>query len=188
MNTKITKNISSFIAFVIASLLVCTTLALSMFNSNMLNNQGEIISTGIIEPVKYAGYGLLATLTLLVTNNKAWIYSFIILLLIAQTSLVQFCNYTYSIGIIGFIEIELTSLILLIIHIRCNDQVLRLLFPKNKTPALNKNIIDEKLIFHFKWKFQNKTKDQLLSIIDKNELVPEAIEASKRLLNEKHTK
>lgn len=106
------------------------------------------------------------------------------MLVVALTPLIQFYSQTFSFGI-GIIQFELTALGLLIFHLGLNNEVLRDTLDFFKTSETEKEENNERKIESFQRKFASKDKTELEKIVDENFLVPEAVEAARRLLKEK---
>ena len=93
---------------------------------------------------------------------------------------------------IGFIRLEFFSLTLLISHLLLNKDIIRVASQKLE-PSQESRIKEEELkethfektVSRFEGKFSAKEKDELEIIISENRLVPEAVEAAKRLLKNK---
>lgn len=170
----------------IATLLVVTSIIQVLKIPNIINSKGETVRYLLIDSIQYASLGLIIVLIFIIQRKNYWKHSFSILLLISITPLIQFYPQTFYFGI-GFIDIEITSLGLLIFHLILNQEVLTDSLNLFKTTEQEKEEKKERQIEHFLRKFISKEKKELEKIVHENFLVPEAIEAAKQLLKEKQS-
>jgi len=138
----------------------------------------------MVDSVLYAGFGLVIVLTLILVNKPAWKYAFAVLTILAFTPWISFYTYTFSFGI-GFISFEATALSLLIFHLILNQEVFQsfktIIKPKPESQE-SKQSKFESSVNGFETRFSKKSTDELRNIVEQNSLVPEAVEAAKRLL------
>lgn len=178
------QEIIKLIPFVIASLLVVISIILVLMIPNTVNDKDEIVRYVVSDSILYASFGLIIVLIFIVQRKNYWKHAFGILLIIALTPLIQFYSQTFSFGI-GIIQFDLTALGLLIFHVALNKEVLRDTLDSFKTSETEKEENKELQIENFERKFASKDKSELQRIVNENFLVPEAVEAARRLLKEK---
>jgi len=182
------KNISQLIPFGIAIIFVLIHVIQVLTTSSYLNENGEIVSYSVVDSVQYASIGLVVTLILVILKKNIWKYVFLVLILLSFTGLVQFYNRTFSIGI-GPLIIEMTALGLLIFHLVLNPDItpkIKLnLEPSEKNLQKKKELKKEQFensVNRFEGKFKSKQKKELERIVNEKTLIPEAVEAARRLL------
>jgi hypothetical protein len=178
------KKIGQLIAFIIATILTLTHIIEVLLKPSYVNADGETVTYNVVDSVFYGSIGLGITLILIMLNKNAWKYTFTLLLILAFTPFIGFYNRTFSFGI-GIIEFELTVLSLLILHLLANPDILHQIktFVKTKDSSIESPSDKfESTVKLFETKFQNKSTIELEKILNNNLLVPEAIEAARRLL------
>ena len=181
------KELPKLIPFGIASFLVLMHGVEMLLKPDYVNEDGETVYYRVIDSVQYAGLGLLIVLALILLKKPVWKYVFSVLTILALTPLINFFNYTLVLGI-GIIQFEATALGLLMLHFAFNPDVFsafKSLFKPNEETEEERTNRFEQSVHRFEIKFQKKSKEQLESIVAENFLVPEAIEAAKRLLQVK---
>jgi hypothetical protein len=178
------QEIFKLIPFGIATLLVLISVIQVLMIPNTINDKGETVRYVVSDSILYASFGLIIVLIFIIQRKNYWKHAFGVLLIIALTPLIQFNSRTFSFGI-GFIQFEITALGLLIFHLALNKEVLRDTLDFFKTSETEKEENKERQIESFQRKFASKDKNELERIVNENFLVPEAVEAAKRLLNEK---
>ena len=183
------KNLIEYTAFGIAMMLTLAHIAEVMFTPSFINKVGEKVSISIVDSILYAAFGLIITLIFIILKQKYWKYVFLVLILLAFSTLINFYSRTLSIGI-GFVQIEFTALALLILHLGTNPGIissfLNLFEPSERNLREREKVRlnqFEIMVKNFERKFEPKNKKQLEIIVQENKLIPEAIEAAKRLLN-----
>ena len=175
-------------SFGIASLLTLVSIISVLTKNTSINENGEVQRYQVINPVIYAAVGLIIVLVLLVVKIKLWKYLFAILVLLALFGVLQFHYYVIHFGIEGLISIELTAIILLGLHLYFNPEIL---YKRNFSPEeiekqnQKKQENDEKSISSFMLRFDSKSEYELKQIVQEEKYVPDAIEAAKRLLENK---
>ncbi|MEQ9426782.1 MAG: hypothetical protein RJQ09_20330 [Cyclobacteriaceae bacterium] len=158
----------------------------TILKQDYTNEEGDFVSHTISTSVQLTGFGLLIVLALIIMNQPLWKYAFTVLAMLALTQWFNFYNYTFSFGI-GFIQFELTALTLLTIHIMLNKEVFNSFKAFFKSVPEAKELKNEKFeasVEGFKVRFQGKSTQELNSILTERTLVPEAIEAARRLLKD----
>ena len=183
------KKILSLIPFAIAAIFVLTHLIQTWTIPSTITLDGEITSYSIIDSVFYASIGLVVTFVLILFKQEYWKFIFLGLILLSFTSVIQFYNYTFTVSC-GSLNIELTALGLLILHLVLNPDIIPSIKTKLKPSEETLKKRDELKVAHtesmikkFVQKFESKSQEELEGIVSKNELIPEALEAAKRLLN-----
>jgi len=178
------KELPKLIPFGIASILVLTHVIQTLLKPGYVNADGNEVTYAVSDSVMFCGFGLLIVLTLILLNKQVWTYIFTILTLLAFTPWISFYNQTFSFGI-GIISFEVTALSLLIFHLALNPEVFQS-FKASITPKPeseeSKQAEFESSVLRFENKFEGKSCAELQRMLSQNELVPEAIEAAKRLL------
>jgi hypothetical protein len=182
------KKLSQLIPFGVAVMLVLIHVIQVLTTASYLNENGETGSYSIVDTVQYASIGLAITLILIILKKDIWKYMFLILILLSFTGLIQFYNQTFSIGI-GPLSLEMTALGLLIFHLAMNPDIISKIKLKlepseeslKKKEELKKKQF-ENSVNRFEGKFKSKQKNELERIVNENSLIPEAVEAARRLL------
>lgn len=118
------KELIKRIPFLIAFILVLISIIQVLMSPDSFNEDGETISYTLNDSILYASFGLIMVLILIIIKNNYWKHAFGILLIIALTSFIEFFSQTLSIEI-GFLNFELTALVLLILHLFLNKEVLK---------------------------------------------------------------
>jgi len=123
-------------------------------------------------------------------KRKAGVIFTLCIILLSVIGLISFYPIKYEIGIsVGwvFLGFEVISLIIAAIHYYTNYEDLGWLFKDILRPS-NERLLAEsrRRIDGFKSRFSNKSVEELERILKLNELVPEAIQASRELLKEKN--
>ena len=180
------KKFIKIIPFGIAVSLVLISIIKIKLIPNLVIDKNETVETiryVLNDSILYASIGLLIILIFMIQRKKYWKHLFGILLIAALTPFIQFYNQTFSLRI-GIISIEFISFGLLIFHLSLNKEVIidSLEFFKKNEVEIEEN--REKKVERFVEKFASKKKSELEKIIEENFLVPEAIEAAKRLLEQ----
>ncbi|WP_420578050.1 hypothetical protein [Ekhidna sp.] len=178
------KELPKLIPFGIASILVLTHAFQTLLTPGYVNEEGNEVTYVMADSVLYAGFGLAIVLTLILVNKPAWKYAFAILTVSTFTPWISFYNRTFSFGI-GFISFELTALTLLILHLILNPEVFatfRTSFGIEPETEESKERKYELSVKGFERRFDNKSTEELTNIVEQNSLVPEAVEAAKRIL------
>ena len=103
--------------FKLSSFIIALTLVL--FHIIQVSISRYSITTSVL----YGGIGLLFCLILILLKQSYWKFVFLGLIIISFSEYVNFYNQTHSIGI-NSLEIELTPLILFLIHIAVNPELL----------------------------------------------------------------
>lgn len=167
------KKLTQLIPFGVAVILVLIHVIQVLTTASYLNENGEMVSYSVVDTVQYASIGLAITL---------------ILILLSFTGLIQFYNQTFSIGI-GPLSLEMTALGLLIFHLAMNPDIITKIKLKlelseeslKKNEELKKEQF-ENSVNRFEGKFKSKQKSELERIVNENSLIPEAVEAARRIL------
>lgn len=182
-NMNIKKSIQ-FIPLGIASLLA---ILYFIENNFMVNSDGiEKLGSSISIDIKYlfSFCGLLVTIVLAVLKIDYWKHIFSFILFSAVVHLTQFYHTTFYVSI-GFLSIEISSLVLLIAHLKLNKSLIgdiQSFFKKSEEEEEQSN---EFKIQFFERKYSNIHSDELKMMINQNNLVPEAIEAARRLIEKR---
>ena len=106
------------------------------------------------------------------------------LILLSFKGIIQFYSKSFWIGF-GNIRIDLNALFLLVTHLIFNKEIIHETQDLFKDNEVDKVESKEALINNFQKKFALKKRVELERIIEENQLIPEALEAAKRLLKEK---
>ena len=178
------KEIFKLIPFGIGSVLVLTHVIQTLLTPGYVNEEGVPVTYSVIDSVLYAGFGLGIVLTLILVNKPVWKYVFAILTILAFTPWISFYSYTFSFGI-GLFSFDAIGLGLLIFHLILNPEVFesfkKILRPDPESEE-SKQSKFESSVTGFETRFNKKSTNELRSIVEENSLVPEAVEAAKRLL------
>ncbi|GAB5526195.1 MAG: hypothetical protein Roseis2KO_40670 [Roseivirga sp.] len=168
------KELPGLIPFLIASSLVLTHVVGVLLTPDHL----------VIDGVKYAGFGLLVALVLILLKKSIWKYFFAALMVLALTPLMSLYHHELSLSILG-IYFELKTLGLLILHCVLNREII----PTFKLPVKIKEDKTEQrkaefeaAVEGFVIRFRNKSHQELESMLGDTSLVPAATEAARRLL------
>jgi len=182
------KNLLQFIPFGVAIILVLIHVIQVLTTSSYLNENGETVSYSVVDTVQYGSIGLAITLILIFLKKNIWKYVFLTLILLSFTGLIQFYNQTFSIGI-GPLSLEMTALGLLIFHLAMNPDIISKiklnLEPSQESLQKKEELKKEQFensVNRFEEKFKSKQKNELERIVNENTLIPEAVEAARRLL------
>lgn len=182
------KKITQLIPFGLAIILVLTDVIRVLTTARFLDENGEVYYYSILDSVLYASIGLGITLIFILLKKNFWKYVFLGLILLSFTEFIQFYSTTFTIGI-GSLSFELTSLGLLILHLAMNSDIISSI--KLKLGTSEESIKEkeelkaeqfEASVNRFIGKFDSKQKTELERIVNENSLIPEAIEAARRLL------
>ncbi|UXP31191.1 hypothetical protein N6H18_12615 [Reichenbachiella agarivorans] len=178
------KELVKLIPFGIACILFLTYAIQVLLMPSHINEEGNEVTYSMVDSVKYAGFGLAIVLTLILVKKPVWKYAFAILTILAFSEYINFYPNTFSFGI-GIISFELTALSLLIFHLALNPEVFQsfkgFIKPKPESEE-SKESKFESAVNGFETRFNKKSTDELRNIVEQNSLVPEAVEAAKRLL------
>lgn len=178
------KELPKLIPFGIACILFLTYVIQVLLIPSHLNEEGNEVIYSMVDSVKYAGFGLAIVLTLILVNKPVWKYVFAILTIMAFSEYINFYPNTFSFGI-GFISFEVTALSLLIFHLVLNPEVFQSFKGFIKPKPESEDSIQSKFesaVNSFETRFSTKSTNELQNIVEQNSLVPEAVEAAKRLL------
>lgn len=167
-----------------ALILVLLHIVQTLIRSGHVDADGNEVPYVVSDSVQSAGLGLVLILALIIVNKSTWKYAFAILLVFALTPWISFYHHTFSLGI-GFIHIEVTALGILILHLIVNPDIFMsfksLLKPKPKSEE-EKQAQFEASMNGFERRLNKKSTTEIKKIIEQNSLIPEAIEAVKRLI------
>ncbi|WP_044205421.1 hypothetical protein [Flammeovirga sp. OC4] len=179
-----TKESIKYIPLGIATLLTIPYFIENTFFQNLLLENDSNIHFSYYAKNFLSYVGLLISILLILLKSEYWKHAFAILLLAGIFHLVQIYHLIFSIEI-GFINIDITSLLLLIGHIKVNPSLaekIRPILKKNEKQQLQSN---EFKIQFFEKKFEKNDIFELRVIVQENTLIPEAIEAAKRVIRKK---
>ena len=152
---------------------------------------GNVITKRVLsDQVIYSGYILafVAALAILV-KGVFWKILLLLFLCCSLVGIVAFTEHIFMLGI-GGLKIRIFPLSLLLLHLILNQDMLPFL---SRSPGFDEEIVlqtqddtptPEKIAF-FEKKFETKSTEDLVAIIELNELVPEAILASKNILEKR---
>jgi len=163
-------------------LIIATTLVLmSAFNVLMSNlaEMREGVSYGIHFSVEYGALALLIVWLSIILKRNIWIYVFLLALIASFFPLVSFHSLNLSVSF-GSIKFDMIALPLTISHILVNMHA----FSRPKATKVEVEESTKERVDYFVKRFENKTDDELLRM-DESDLVPEAIEARKNILNDR---
>lgn len=187
------RTVLQLIPYVLAAVLVLTHIIQVLTSSSFLNDNGELSYYSFVDSVLYASLGLAITLVFILLKKSYWKYVFLGVILLSLTEFVEFYPVTFTIGI-GVLSIEMTSLGLLIFHITMNPDMIssiRLKIKPSEKSIKEKEEHEvqrfEANVNHFIEKFASKQRSELERIVNEQSLIPEAIEAARRLLNNTST-
>jgi len=166
------KNIPLLITTGLSLLTIAGTFISNLFDSSEYT---YVYETDII----IGAIALLIIWTSKLINEKIWIYLLLLALIASFSNWVDFSNFKLTFSI-GSLEINLIALALTISHFALNSDTLRV---KEKTEE-EITIEFETKVDYFINKFSSKSLDELKTR-ENNDLIPEAKEAIKRLINEK---
>lgn len=178
------KELPKYIPFAIASVLFLTYAVQVLLMPGYVDENGNQVTYSMVDSVKYGGFGLSIVLTLIIVNRPAWKFAFAILCVAAFSQYINFYPSTFSLGI-GFFSIEVTAFSLLILHLVLNPEVFQYFKTVLKPKPTSEETIKSKYessVKGFEARFSKKSTNELRNIVDQATLVPEAIEAAKRLL------
>lgn len=182
------QDIIKLIPFGIATLLVVISIIQVLMIPNTINDKGETVRYVVSDSILYASFGLVIVLIFIIQRKNYWKYAFGILLVVALTPFIQFYSQTFSFGI-GFIQLEVTALGLLFFHFAVNPEIIssirQKLEPSEESIQKKEELKAEQFessVSRFQEKFSSKQKSELERIVNENTLVPEAVEAARRLL------
>lgn len=179
------STISKYIPVIIATLLVLVSFKEILFQSVTFNQYGEKIIYVLNDNILYASYGLGLTLLLIFFRKNAWKYVFTLVLIISFSPYLKFYSTVFSLSIFK-IYVDVIAMTLLISHLLLNKEIIGFILDTFKSSELRNENNQEQKIERFQRKFSHKTKPELEKIVNDNFLVPEAIEAAKRLLGKNH--
>ncbi len=158
---------------------------------NYIAETGEDYSFTLGKSLLIGIFGVVIVLIFLIQKKKYWVHALSLLILLTITPLVTVSNFSLYVGA-GILSFDIVALSLLGLHLFLNDEarapIKRILqeSPKEKDERLNKEREDfDRAVQRFKRKFESFSKAELNEIIEKNQYVPEAIEAAKELVSEK---
>ncbi len=181
------KELPKLIPFGIACTLFLTYAIQVLLIPSHVNEDGNQVTYSMVDSVKYGGFGLAIVLTLILVNKPVWRYVFTILAVAAFSPFINFYPNTFFFGI-GVVSFEVTALSLLIFHLVLNPEVFQpfktLIKSKPESDELKQSKF-ESSVNGFKTRFNKKTTDELRSIVEENSFIPEAVEAAKRLLEQR---
>jgi hypothetical protein len=153
-----------------------------------IDEEGRITTYVLAGSLFYGAIGLFAVLNLILLKRHIWKYVFLLLILSSFSSYLDLVGYVH----LSILYIDLIALSILILHLVFNTDmaysILNFFKPSNEEiQQIEKSQQGsfEYRISKFEQKFANKSENELLSIIQENQFIPEAIEASKRLLKTK---
>lgn len=177
------KYISFIIAFILSIIYFINFLILP--SSKEIS--GEIYNYSIYDSVVYGFIGLVLTLILVIFKKNIWKYLFLILILLSFTELIEFSNLRVSFTF-GFLNVNLISLVFLISHLALNSEmffnIIQKINPDKEISQELQNQYFEERVNQFEVNFKNKSKTDLEQIIKENKLLPEAVEAARRILKD----
>ncbi len=159
-----------------------------------VEENGNIIEYAVSNSIWLGALGLFFVLILVPFKGCYWSILFLILLLLAHSSLIQFYSTTYTIGF-GWLRYNVMLSSLLILHVTLNlesikevfrilgiSKVIKAIFYSVKTSEEELIEQRERHIKSFQRRFTSKSPKELQRIVNENALVPEAVEAANRLL------
>jgi hypothetical protein len=185
------RNLKQYIPFGFALLLTSQYLLKVLLTSETINIKGETVSVSFLDSILFGAIGLLITLVFILLKKKVWKVVFTIVIVASFTPWIQFWDYTFAFGI-SPISLDLIGLALLISHLTFNSEILKPILEKFKPAEKDlenqekvKALHFENRIKDFERKFMKKTNNELQQIVEKKELIPEALEAAERILRTK---
>ncbi|UTW67819.1 hypothetical protein KFE94_06820 [bacterium SCSIO 12643] len=185
---KQVSKIAPFIPFIIACLIMSISIIQVIMIPQTIDEKGRLVTYLLENSVFYGAIGLFITLNLILIKRDIWKYAFLILVLASFSPFIDLIGFFR----LYFIGINIISLTILILHLYFNTEIIynTINFFKPTEKEIQKieqsKLKDfEQRILKFEKKFANKSEAELSNIIKENRLIPEAIEASKRLLDNK---
>jgi len=173
MQNKITR----FIAFFIACALILKEW-IDMLVTNSVRADDHLTRV-LIDPVQIGSIAMVIVALSIFLKRNIWAYLFFIVLIASFFPAVSLSNY-YLWFSMGSVKIDLIVLPLLILHILLNIDLIK--FPElSKKQAEESN---EGRIDFFLKKFESKSDEELMRM-DESDLLPEANEARRRLLEKR---
>lgn len=139
----------------------------------------------IIIQIIYGLIGLIITLVFALLDKSYWKYIFLVLLIISFSSIIRLSNISIYIGV-DSIQIELSTLPLLILHLVLNPEIYSNLYGKERLKQNKENKVQasKRRVDRYEEQFKTKRKKELEAIVNENNLLPEAVEAARRLLEQ----
>ncbi|MFK7787639.1 MAG: hypothetical protein AB8B56_21130 [Crocinitomicaceae bacterium] len=171
------NKLSRYIAFFIACVLIVKEW-IDVLATNSVRADDHLTRV-LIDPVQIGSIAMVIVALSIFLKRNIWAYLFFIVLIASFFPAVSFSNY-YLWFSMGSITIDLIVLPLLILHILLNIDLI-------KFPELSKKQVEESndsRVDFFMKKFESKS-DEELARMDENDLLPEAKEARKRLLEQR---
>lgn len=184
MQSMIRKKVTNKIPFaIVVALMLFSAIRILAF-PHVSDSSGEGFQYFFSAPLVYGLVGLTFILVLIFLKKRLWKHAFAILLIVSFTPYVQFYYQTFTIWI-GVIPIELIGFALLIPHLILNKDILRDFLSLFKTSEHEAQVSQENRINRFEQKFADKSQKELEQIVEEKMLVPEAVDAARRLLGKK---
>ncbi|MFT5818884.1 MAG: hypothetical protein ACI8ZM_000105 [Crocinitomix sp.] len=179
-----------YIALIVLSILVGSQVVYYTFILKPVVN-GVITTTHILSSdVVYSAYILLGIIVLAVfLNGVFWKLGLFIFLILTVLGVIDFTEYTFAFGI-GDLKFRLLPLALFLLHGLLNPEMLYFLGTRSSLDqeiehVPHDNSPQPEQIVYFEKKFNSKSTEALQEIIELNELLPEAVIASKNILEKR---
>lgn len=171
-----TFKITRFIAFFVASVFVLKEVFHTVMSNYVYDNPFTIETP---DSIQYAGIALLLVGLSIFLKREIWAYLFFLLIVASFFPLVSFTSFGISFYI-GSLELEIIPISLLITHVLLNVHLIRKPVLSEKQLKESNN---EKVEFFMKSLEKKSTEE--LEQMDASDLVPEAIEARRVLLEKR---
>jgi len=176
---------SEHYVFIVASLINIITILVIWLIPDSINGEGQKITNSVPDSVKFFTIGLILIGLLTPIKQKIWKFLFLFLLIVSMFPILNVSSINLSVGI-GQLTINLIPTLLLLAHLYYNRDIIKTLtgLSQNEIRQIKANQIDykNKEIKRFMDKFQTKTINELQKIKEDKDMVNEAREAAKRLL------
>jgi hypothetical protein len=184
--SEIRKNYIQYLPFTITGLMTMISMTLVWIEPEFINENGDVAHYIVTDSVKFFGFGIIFNFILILFHKDIWKYTFSIQLLLAFFGVIDIISSTYKIGI-GFVEIEIISSALFLIHIIANNEIINHIIREKeidpeKAKELKQNEMKTMIEFYVK-KFEDKSRLELEEILNSGSYTNEAEQAAKRLLN-----
>lgn len=186
---EIKKNFFQYVPFVVVGLFTLGSMILVWLKPDIINENGKYVHYIVSDSVKFFGYGLLVNVALIAFHKEIWKYTFLLQLLLAVWGVISITSSTIKIGI-GAIELELLSLLFLIVHSALNKEIVttlmgRVVLDEEKAKQAEKESMEANIAFFIN-KFSTKSQFELQNISGDEGFTKAAQEAANRLLTEKY--
>lgn len=171
------RHLTKYIVFLFACVMVIREW-LDVYSANAMNSN-EAISYVVPDAVIYSSIALVIVGLSIFLKRNIWSYLFLFALIASFFPTVSFTNF-HLVIFIGSLEFDLIAIGLLVAHILLNPYLIGRL----KLTREEKEDSDNEKVQFFVQQLAKKSNEELLRMSD-SDLLPEAIEAKKRILAER---